>query len=102
MNPNLKIGNIVEVKAPNFYINGKFAVKEINYLFQNDIEESWQIILKNADLVSTYIDIFRPAEREENTNKINTVILSEFVEERINEIHKLDLDNTIHNLNFNL
>ena len=102
INPDLKIGDIVEINAPDFYIEGKFAVKDINYTFYNEVEQNWQITLKNADLISTYIDMFRPVEKEENTNKINTLILSEFVEEKINEVHSLELDNTMHTLNFNL
>ncbi len=101
-NPNLNIGDLVEINAPDFYINGKFAVKDISYTYYNEIEQNWQITLKSTDLISTYIDMFRPAEKEENTNKINTVILSEFVEEKVNEVHGLELDETTHTLNFNL
>lgn len=86
-NPNLKIGDIVDIQLPSFYIDGKFAVKEINYTYNNDIEQNWKITLKNADLVSTYIDLFRPSESEETENKIDTIILSEFIEESIKEIH---------------
>lgn len=102
INPNLKIGDIVQINAPSFYVRGKFAVKDISYKYYNDIDQSWQITLKSSDLISTYIDLFRPIEKEESSNNINTVILSEFVEERINEVHSLELDNTKYTLNFNL
>lgn len=102
INPNLKVGDVVEINAPDFYIQGKFAVKEINYTYNNEIEQNWQIILKSTDLISTYIDIFRPVEKEENIEKINTVVLSEFVEEKINETHSVELENNLHTLNFNL
>ena len=92
INPNLKIGDIVEINTPNFYTQGKFAVKDITYTFCNEIEQKWQITLKSTDLISTYIDMFRPAEKEENADNINTVILSEFVEEKVNEVHSLELD----------
>lgn len=102
INPNLKVGDIVEIDKPNFYIQGKFAVKDISYTFNNELQQDWQITLKSTDLISTYIDMFRPAEKEENQENINTVILSEFVEEQINEIHSLELDQSEHTLNFNL
>ena len=102
VNPNLKIGDIVEINTPNFYIQGKFAVKDISYTFYNENEQNWQITLKNTDLISTYIDLFRPTEKEENADNINTVILSEFVEEKVNEVHSLELDKSTHMLNFNL
>lgn len=102
VNPNLKIGDIVEINASNFYIQGKFAVKDITYTFYNENKQNWQITLKSTDLISTYIDMFRPVEKEENADNINTVILSEFVEEKVNEVHSLELDGSIYTLDFNL
>lgn len=101
-NPNLKIGDIVEINEPDFYIQGKFAVKDINYTFINELDQDWKITLKSADLISTYIDMFRPIEKEENKKSIDTVVLSEFIEENIKERHTVDLDSTNHTLNFNL
>lgn len=102
INPDLKIGDIVEIDEPDFYMQGKFAVKDINYTYMNENDKDWKITLKSADLVSTYIDMFRPAEKEENKKSIDTVVLSEFVEETILENHTLKLDSENHTLNFNL
>lgn len=101
-NPNLKIGEIVNINEPDFFINGTFAVKNISYTFCNETDQVWKITLKSTDLLSTYIDMFRPAENQENQEKVNTVILSEFVEEQINEKHKLELEQNEHTLDFNL
>lgn len=103
INPKLKIGDIVYIQLPSFYTEGSFAVKEINYTYTNEIEQNWKITLKSADLVSTYIDLFRPVETEETEDKIDTVILSEFIEENIKEIHTVSIQNEgNHTLNFNL
>lgn len=102
INPNLRIGDIVDIQLPSFYTEGNFAVKEINYTYINDIEQTWKITLKNADLVSTYIDLFRPAETEETEDKIDTIILSEFIEENIKEVHTTSIKQDNHTLNFNL
>lgn len=102
-NPNLRIGDIVDIQLSSFYTEGNFAVKEIDYTYKNEIEQNWKITLKSADLISTYIDIFRPNETEETENKIDTVILSEFIEENIKEIHTTSIKNEgNHTLNFNL
>ena len=100
--PNLKIGDIIEINEPDFYIQGKYAVKDISYTYNNELEQNWQITVKSSDLISSYIDMFRPAEQEESEDIINTVILSEFVEEQINETHSTELNSTEHTLNFNL
>lgn len=101
-NPNLKIGDIVEINEPDFFIQGRFAVKDISYTFHNEIDQIWEITLKNSNLISTYIDMFRPQEIQENQENINTVILSEFVEEQISEKHYLELEQSEHTLDFNL
>lgn len=102
INPNLKIGDIVVIDEPNFYIQGEFAVKDIDYKYYNELEQNWKITVKSTDLISTYIDMFRPVEKEESQENVNTVILSEFVEEQINEKHSLELEQGKHTLNFNL
>lgn len=93
--PNLKIGDIVEIHEPDFYIDGKFAVKEISYKYINDENEEWNIKLKNSDLNSTYIDLFRPAQKQENESKTDTVVLSEYVEETVYEKHEIGEKETL-------
>ena len=95
--PNLKIGDVVNVQMPSFFVIGNFAVKEIDYTYKNKIEQNWKITLKSADLVSTYIDIFRPTEQQESENSIDTVILSEFVEENIYERHAIEVEDNNEN-----
>ena len=97
--PNLKIGDIVNIQLPSFFVEGNFAVKEIDYTYKNEIEQDWKITLKSADLVSTYIDIFRPIEQQESENTIDTVILSEFVEEKMHESHYIEIETEENNEN---
>lgn len=93
--PNLRIGDIVEIHEPDFYIDGKFAVKEISYKYINDENEEWNIKLKNSDLNSTYIDLFRPAQKQENESKTDTVVLSEYVEDTVYEKHEIGEKETL-------
>ena len=88
-NPNLEIGDIVSINKPSFFTEGNFAVKDITYTYYNKNDENWQITLKSSDLISSYIDIFRPSEQQENENNSYGVIVSEFIEEEINEIHTM-------------
>lgn len=93
VNPNLSIGDLVKINAPNFLIEGTFAVKDINYTYNNENDQNWEITLKNTDLISSYIDMFRPQENQENQEHIDTVILSEFIEEQVNEVHEIEVEN---------
>lgn len=100
--PSLKLGDIITINRPEFYIQGKFVVKDIEYVYNNELDETWRITAKSSDLISSFIDLFRPTEKEENQKNIDTVILSEFVEEQINEVHSIELEQNEHTLNFNL
>lgn len=86
-NPDLRLGDIIQINTPEFYIDGNFAVTDIKYNYINDENQTWNITVKNADFVSTYIDLFRPLEQQQDENNINTMILSEFIEENIKETH---------------
>lgn len=97
INPDLKIGDTIDVQMPSFYTEGKFAVKEISYTYKNEIEQNWKITLKSSDLVSTYIDLFRPTTQQETQDKVDTVILSEFVEENIYERHVVETEDNNEN-----
>lgn len=100
--PELKIGDIVKIENDAFYTEGQFAVKELSYTYKNENDKKWTITTKSTDLISSYIDLFRPTEVEENENKIDTVILSEFIEEEIEEKHEIQNNSQEHTLNFNL
>lgn len=101
-NPNLEIGDIVSITKPSFFTDGIFAVKGKLYTYNNENDEEWQITLKSSDLISSYIDMFRPTEQQENEENSDGVIVSEFIEEGINEIHAMqdyvDLETQIINL----
>ena len=87
---NLKLGDIVEINAPSFFINGKFAVKNIQYTYNNELKQHWKFILKNADMLSTFIDLFRPVETQVQSDALDNFVLSEFSEERIYETHTIE------------
>lgn len=90
INQNLKIGDIIEINAPNYFINGKFAVQRIDYTYYNELKQIWKITLKNANILYSYIDLFRPQEVQENEDSLNSILLSEFIEEAITETHTFE------------
>lgn len=96
INPKLKISDIVEIEDEKFLIKGKFAVKQIDYNFYAENHQTWKITLKNADLNASFIDMFRPSEQQETQENIDTVILSEFIEENIYEKHEVNFEEAGH------
>ena len=90
INQNLKIGDIIEINAPNYFISGKFAVQRIDYTYYNELKQIWKITLKNANILYSYIDLFRPQEVQENEDSLNSIVLSEFIEEVVTETHTFE------------
>ena len=90
---NLKIGDLVYIYEPDFFIDGKFAVKEINYIYINLMDQTWKFVLKNSDLNSSYIDLFRNTQTQEESSKLDTVMLAEYIEENTSETHIVEVAN---------
>lgn len=87
----LKIGDIIEIDMPNFYIQGKFAVTSIENNCNNENDKVWNMQLKNSDIISSYIDIFRPTEKQTTTDTTSTMLLSEYVAENLKELHEIEV-----------
>ena len=88
-NPNVQIGDLININMPDFYVVGNFAVTKIEHTYINEDLENWKITVKNSNLIASYIDIFRPSQSENGTDTVDTIILSEFSEEQIKETHKI-------------
>jgi len=87
---DFNVGDIIEINLPDFYIEGKFAITKIIHNYENDLEQSWTITLQDSQLLSSYIDIFRAKQEQEDYKEESSLILSEFIEEGINEIHEIE------------
>lgn len=88
---NLKIGDIINIKMKNYYTEGFFAVTEIEETFKNDEDIEMDILIRNANFVGTYIDMFRPEEKEESETDIDTILIGEYSEEAIQETHVMKI-----------
>lgn len=86
----IKIGDIVKIDLPEFYCTGKFAVSKIQYSYVNENEQIWDIVLKSSNIIGSYIDIFRPTKIQETETQEDSLVISEFTEEGINEIHNIE------------
>lgn len=86
-NKNLKIGDILSINLPKFLVKGDYIITDIVYRYIN--VENWKITLRSADVLENYIDLFREKEKQEINEQIETVIISEYIEEKMNEIHEV-------------
>lgn len=86
-NKNLNIGDVIRVNLPRFLTKGDYIITDI--IFTHSNVENWKITLRSSDVLENYIDLFREKEKQEINEQIETVIISEYVEEKINEIHEV-------------
>lgn len=98
---NLEVGDIVKIELPKFYVSGKYAITKIRYIYNSEYDQLWEITLKKSELLDLYINIFRPNESLNNDERQDSLIISEYVTEGVEEIH--EIESTASNiLNFNL
>lgn len=83
----LTIGDVIRVDLPKFLTEGDYIITDIIYSHSN--VENWLITLRSADVLENFIDLFREKESQENEEQIDTVIISEYVEEKMNEYHEV-------------
>ena len=88
-NVDLKIGDIIQIKMSNYYTEGFFAVTEVEKTYKNDEDIEIDVTVKNSNFVSTYIDMFRPEEKEESEEDISTLLIGVLSEEGIQEKHSI-------------
>lgn len=86
-NYGFKIGELLSIDFESFYSKGNFAITEIAYSYVNEIQQKWIITAKKSNLLSSYIDLFRSQEDETNNEKNESLYISEYVVETIDEKH---------------
>lgn len=83
----LSIGDIIKVNLPRFLTIGDYIITDITYRHAN--VENWIITLRSSDVLENYIDLFREKEKQEINEQLETVTISEYLEEKINEKYEV-------------
>lgn len=89
-NYGFKIGGLLAIDLESFYSKGNFAITEIAYSYVNEIEQKWIITAKKSNLLSSYIDLFRGQEDETSSERNESLLISQYITEGVNEIHNVE------------
>ena len=57
-NYNLKLGNIVNIDMPNFFIQGNFVVTDVSITYLKNTITQYTYELRNSSVLDNFIDIF--------------------------------------------
>ena len=81
-NDTLNVGDIIYINR--FFIDGKYVViEEKRTVFNND--EEFVIKCKSANMLSSFIDVFRQEDTQTNSDKTYQLYVTHYEEEEINE-----------------
>lgn len=86
-NHNLQIGDIIKLDLPNFFTQGDFIITDISY--KKSSVENWLITLRSSDVLENYIDLFREKQAQEANTQEYSIMLAEYIEEKVNEVHEV-------------
>ena len=86
-NYNLKLGNIVNIDMPNFFVQGNFVVTDVSITYLKNTITQYTYELRNSSVLDNFIDIFRSSSTQENQDSINSLTISEYTENTLKETH---------------
>jgi len=90
INQELKLGNLVEINMPSFFVQGSFIVTSIKIEYVAPNIRRYTYELRNTSLLSNFIDFFRSSATQEGTSEVDDVVISTYSEETINQTHTVE------------
>lgn len=85
---NLELGNLVKINLPNFFAVGDYIITDINKSFEKKVR-NWKVTLRSSDVFDNFIDLFREKQTQEIDEQVKSIIISEYVEEKVTEVHEV-------------
>lgn len=90
-NPNLDIGNLININLPKFLTKGSFILTDISFNKKVGIDnEVWKLSLRNSNLTENYIDMFRRTAYQEEESMYDDIVVAEYSEDNI--INRLEVE----------
>lgn len=87
---NLKVGDIITINKPEFLTYGDFIITDKKRRYYDNVD-SWIFSLNNANILESYIDLFRSTEEQENEEAKYSLITSNYIKEDIKEKYEVDI-----------
>lgn len=84
-NDALNVGDTV--KIDKLMVDGVYVVTEKIQRYDKDTE--YYIILKNANMLKNFVDIFRSEPEQIDDTKLYNISVSHYIEEEIQEVHEV-------------
>ena len=84
---NLNIGDTIKINKPSFLIDDTYIITDKTIIYDDNVK-TWQFILKNKNILESYIDLFRASEQEEIDKKYH-LITSNYSEDTIKEAYEV-------------
>lgn len=84
----LNIGDTIYIDKEDFLIQDTYIITDKSTINEFNTNR-WEYTLKNANMIESYIDLFRASESQDNTDKNINLITSDYIEEGFNEKYEV-------------
>ena len=98
-NNDIKIGDRIDIKLPEYFAEGTFIVTAINESKKGNNPTNYSVELRNTNLLENFIDLFRnSSDIEEQDSQVEMEYVVEYSEDEvINEIHEVNMNENYNN-----
>ena len=87
---NLKVGDIITIDKPGFLTNGDFVITDKKRKYYDNVDQ-WEFVLKNTNILESYIDLFRATEEQEDAEQKYSLVTGNYVNEGVIENYEVDV-----------
>lgn len=87
-NINVGVGDIIKINKPSFLVNDKYIITDLKITSNCNIT-TWQMILRNTNILESYIDLFRASNEETTEEKTYNLITSDYSEDKMREVYEV-------------
>lgn len=86
--PNADVGDTININKPSFLIEGTYIVTDTNISYDSNVT-TWQLTLRNTNILENYVDLFRNKEEEKLEEKNYNLITSDYSEDKMCESYEV-------------
>lgn len=88
-NHNLEVGDIIKIDKDYFFTQNTYIITDITETYINNLFTKYTVKLRNSNFLDNFVDLFRSKEEQEKDDKLYNLIVSDYEEDTISEVHEV-------------
>ena len=87
---DFNVGDIIDINKPGFLTYGRFIITDKKRSYYDNVD-SWIFNIRNTNILESYIDLFRATDKEEQSDRVYSLISSDYSVEGIKEGYEVEV-----------